>query len=687
MATLFGGIPCIDPAQLRESCVSRSIPTDSWWGKANSFAWGLGEKPGEGHILLRLADLDTIDLTTDHALEFANDAGANTDPVTLARITLIDAECVTPGAEGDEQAVFVCKLNDRRFHLARIPVDKAYNLSSADGESYLTQTKNGGSAWTWAQVVQDLWTALGLGTAPSLPFTPHGTPENLTYYGGFAWRAINDVMNRIGCGIKYDPTADSFAFVRLGEVDAASDAAVASLKRNLKRVWDGYPVNPERGRRPEKVRVRFPRRPLPTDGSSPWYTVDVTLPAAAGVVSGTYAQIDDDLTALGATGTPSNSATLATRASERATDWARKQQGYDDRYLVVYRDFQPAAKTILGSRVGAVGFDDRGRVMRTAARAMPDGAMESFHPFGGLPIPYPPGSSGGWHARITTASSGKWKYYKLTLDSSGNEVDDGAESAGFTATPLTIDGTNLCNPVGGMRVWMWASKQTGKQEFIPIGYASLTLPGLVSIGAQTFNGAKTFDDAITFSSTTHGVGAATFDSTMLIKSTAIVNDNAPAGTGSPVSVFTVYGKIAGVKSVGLLIQSIGGAGAESFVAAIGGPTGVNGSIDCLDYVGVVAGGFTTVLNGQLASSFGLSSGGLVLTNGELTSFSSGGDSGLISNAVTGSWFAQSLAGPSSGGFAVEFGSTLYKGAHGTFLTGDTPAKTVTVKGGIITGIA
>lgn len=487
MAHFFGTLACTDPRTLADACRAAEppVPTDPWFGRAGTYRCPLGRRHGSAHFLLRKRDLDALDTAADHALTFEDDAG---NRVSFARLTLVKAVCVTPGHEDGPLAAFECEAADRRMHLARIPIDKGYNVKTTDGGDYQAQTKNAGSAWTWTTLVNDLCTTLGI-TIPSVPFTPHGTPENLTYYGSFAWAALCDVADRLACAVKYDPVADSFSLVRLGDVAAAADAALARLKRDGLRTWDAYPVEPERGRRPQKVRVRFRRFPLPTDGSSPWYTVDVTLPTAAGVVAGTYAQFDDDSAALGATGTPSNSATLATRAQERADDWARKQRGFDDRFLVEYRDFQPSGVTILGPTVGEVGFDDKGGPMRTVVRAQPDGAVERFHPLSGLPLPWPPvGTSGGWHARITTASGGKWKYYPLTLDSSGNEVDDGAESAGFTATPLTIDGTNLCNPVAGDRVWMWPSKQSGKQEFIPLGYATGSFPGLISITDQTKQG-------------------------------------------------------------------------------------------------------------------------------------------------------------------------------------------------------
>lgn len=113
-----------------------------------------------------------------------------------------------------------------------------------------------------------------------------------------------------------------------------------------------------------------------------------------------------------------------------------------------------------------------------------------FLPLGG-------GGTTGWFARLTTSSGGKWNYYKLTLNASGVWEDDGAESSGYTAVPLTIDGTNFCNPVAGLRVWMIDSLEDGYQEFLPIGYASASFPGLVSITTQQFSGEKEFLDGAT----------------------------------------------------------------------------------------------------------------------------------------------------------------------------------------------
>lgn len=375
MATLFGGRPCTDPADLLRSCQDQGLPTD-WWGRANLYRNPLGRGPGTGGLLLTGADLDALDLTTDQTLTFADDAG---DTVTLKRITLLRARCLTPGYAGDPRAVYLCDVVDRRRFLANSPVDRGYNLKNSDGTGYLSASLNSGSAWTWAGVVQDVWTALGLGTAPALPFTPDGTPENLKYHGADAWEALNDVLDRLACSVFYDPAADTFAFVRLGDAAASGATAFTSLKASLDRdslrLWDAYWREPDRGRLPEKVRVLFPRRPLPTDGSSPYYAVDVTLTATTGVAAGSYVQLHDDLTAVGS-GTPTNASALTTRANERAADWRRKRVGFERRLTLIYRDFRAALKP--GELVAAGALDDRGGPMATEIDSGPDGAVERF---------------------------------------------------------------------------------------------------------------------------------------------------------------------------------------------------------------------------------------------------------------------------------------------------------------------
>lgn len=134
-------------------------------------------------------------------------------------------------------------------------------------------------------------------------------------------------------------------------------------------------------------------------------------------------------------------------------------------------------------------------------------------------------SESGFFARLTDSSGGAWDFVKLKL-SAGSYVDDGIETTGYPAVPLTIDGSVLCNPVADLRVWMIPSQQAGKYEFLPIGMADGTHPGLISLTTQTM-----------------GDGDKHFQQDVVIDQTLEVNADVIAGadvSGYGLPIFTVW---------------------------------------------------------------------------------------------------------------------------------------------------
>lgn len=390
MATIFGGRPTVDPASLYRECADHlpPIPTDQWWGRANAFTIEPGRNPGRGWLLLRKSDLTALDLTVDHDLTFS---GADRDHVlTLSKITLLRRTCVIPGAEADPAAVYLCEVVDRRHQLARKPFlpshhgYRAYNVKDSEGEEYLEDTAGeDGVAWTWQEIIDDLAIILDEDPAQfALPATPDGDPENFIFHDCGPWEALNRVLDRLAFAAVYDPVADTFSVARLGESRGSVDDKDKNLDEyaDRPRLWDGYESETAIGWRPETIQVRFIRRPQPTNGKSPYYVKEITLPDAAadGVVLGSSLTLDDDLTAIGATGTPENSSDLDDRAQERADDWLRKRQFYERPVLRVWRDFIPTGVSLAGYSVGRIMFDDRGGPFATAVKAEPDGLLENW---------------------------------------------------------------------------------------------------------------------------------------------------------------------------------------------------------------------------------------------------------------------------------------------------------------------
>lgn len=106
----------------------------------------------------------------------------------------------------------------------------------------------------------------------------------------------------------------------------------------------------------------------------------------------------------------------------------------------------------------------------------------------------------GFFAVLATSSGGLWKW---TPESGG-----GSTSATFNARPLTTDGTNLLNPVTGLRVWMVPSSSTpGTYEFLPVGYADSNVGGTIKNAVQHIPAEKIFDDHVTVNYTRTPAGA------------------------------------------------------------------------------------------------------------------------------------------------------------------------------------
>lgn len=373
----FGAEPCLDPLALLETCQRLSLPT-AWWGLPNSWTCPLGTRSGTGHILLSRASLDTLGLDTprDLVMSIARGelAGGTTTPqsVTHKNLHVVRAECLTPGLRGDPNGAYLVELADRRRLYRPTPIDKAYNVKVPLGgaSSYYSATLNAGSPWTWAQVAEDIWNAVGasrLGAYPGLPFSPSGTPGGLDFYGWYALDALHTILDRLSCALKLDTVTDAFSVVRLGSADAAASSALSAL--DPVRIWDEETQSPYQGRVPQYVRVLFPKQRTggpDVTGGSPYYASDQTdaLGALSGVVSGSYAIVFDELeAAYDADGVLSNAAALATRAAERAADYFRKV-----RVDPFHKTFSlPRGGVRPGSTVKAARWGDRGRGLVTEA--------------------------------------------------------------------------------------------------------------------------------------------------------------------------------------------------------------------------------------------------------------------------------------------------------------------------------
>lgn len=350
---LDGLYPAVDAAQEAANIAELGYPPPEAFARANSFLNPLGEQPARGWFLFTRHVVNTINLNALHTIALADNAGRS---VTLRSLVVAsEPRAVTPGQPDDTTAAFLVEFADQRHQLAAptlgMSVNAGFNIRApAWGGAYYETSLNSGSAWTWQGMVTTLWTYMSqLGGSYTLPFTPDGTPEGWHFPGVSAWTALNQVLRRLGCAVKYDPTAASnqYSIARVGAADAATTLALANAAS--REIFDAEFQAIVRGKLPGKVRVFFHRQwsdygveqTTPRIAADQWLSSSNTLVDVSSTVAGTDSNtihpLWDDLPALaGADGTISNQTALNTRAAERAADFYRVAQTGGDRLHRIY---------------------------------------------------------------------------------------------------------------------------------------------------------------------------------------------------------------------------------------------------------------------------------------------------------------------------------------------------------------
>lgn len=352
MPNTFGNKPILDPKFVADRCAERGLPTD-WLALATSATIPTMDEPGRAFFLMARKDVQSLSVTAEHILDLTD----WNKTYTLKRWTIDRADIVVAGM-ADDNSVMLVQAYDRRGRMLKSAFSAAYNLR-VDG-SYVSSTLNGSSPWSWSGMLSNLWSKIpDAGSAPSLPFTPSGTPEGFDFYGhSSAFMAYCEILRRIACVLVYDPIADAFTVEQAGATDAGFTTFTNASK--AEKLFDSHTV--EGNRIPANLKVYFRRSPRPKNGDDPYYEVSS---AVSGGNAGTVA-VFDELFALGVSGTPSNAAALTTRATERASDLARRLG--TDRLSRTLRGVWPTAPAALGGKATALEIRDHGGGLAASLR-------------------------------------------------------------------------------------------------------------------------------------------------------------------------------------------------------------------------------------------------------------------------------------------------------------------------------
>jgi hypothetical protein len=417
-------------------------PTPGMHGLANQISLPLGQSPGSAWLLMRRTDVDALMDEKDevHDITWTTEQGTN----VFYSYYAVRAYCVDP--DGDEKGAFLVEFRDKRQVLGMSVANKEYNVripvpkGSTAADRYFTDTLSGGTtAYTWQQVLDNLWTLLQAdlrGTAPTLTYTPSHTPENLSFLGVNTWHgAIGPLVDFTQAALKLDATTGLMSLVDLCVAQPSLTSEQASHEDDL--VMDFKPKEDfNAGTVPEKIRIFCTKRTkysatseliLPPSrrwNHAPVYPHDRAT-SLTGAEVGTLLEFWTDMTAFyDGAGNIVNQTDLDT-SNNAIGDKIKGRLGVaGERLRQIYRGL---ITTILpGSQVHEVIWRDHGgdEGLVTEIRAWPDrwGA-----PGPRLPLRLEPEAWEMWARATASITAGASANARIWVDVAGTMTDTGLD--------------------------------------------------------------------------------------------------------------------------------------------------------------------------------------------------------------------------------------------------------------------
>ncbi|MCC7422526.1 MAG: hypothetical protein IT428_19780 [Planctomycetaceae bacterium] len=319
------GLRVIEAGTAMEQIAGAGGDPSSIYGRANKFTCPTGKQAGRAWLLMRKEDLDEIrsdDSANPRALTLRITSGRLS--VSFPNLYFVSAVRISGRELQQATDLYLVELADCRIFLAMSFINKTFNVRSTIGgeEDYFTASKNGGSPWTWQQMLDHVWGLLPslAGAAPSLSggLTPAENPERFIFRCMSAWDAYHDIAARLGAAVVYRPTTASFFLSDLGTASGGDSGGGLLLE-------DAEAIDSDRVLIPEKVKVCFPKTySVPDEIRQTLSACEVreylasTYDSSLTTCPGTFEVLMDDLEALyDFEETIQNNSEITARAVER----------------------------------------------------------------------------------------------------------------------------------------------------------------------------------------------------------------------------------------------------------------------------------------------------------------------------------------------------------------------------------
>lgn len=331
-------------------------------GLANGYSNVLGPAPGIGYVLMLRRDWNQIYSQRNGTFTLEFTAAGKTAKVI--GLYIISAVKVSGGPAGSDNAVYMLKLADKRWHARMSDTARQINMrcpappATSGGSLYYASSLDGGSPYTWARACQVVWNDVpGFGDWPGLPMTPPTTtPENFSFVGVPAIDALATLLDCLSCTITFNPSDGTIKIVQSGVTQAGLSGKIEAAKDYI---VDSEPFDIPAALTPATVRVyfhrrdkhygteRFTQRDSDAWTTNAWHKIDCPSTGLS-TVAGTIVSIWDDLPAIyDFDGTLANDSDLNDRANLRAQNLLAEISTGSARRRTVYSgviDFIPGSQ-------------------------------------------------------------------------------------------------------------------------------------------------------------------------------------------------------------------------------------------------------------------------------------------------------------------------------------------------------